>query len=121
MRKVQCSVALCMVLFSLLQAEEKPKLVVAISLDQFPYEYIAEYRKYFVKGGFNYLLDNGADFVNCLFLHAATKTGPGHAVILSGSYGNVNGIIENVWLDRSSPARSSSIPIATFPASATPR
>lgn len=33
------------------------------------------------------------------FLHSATETGPGHAVILSGSYGVVNGIIANQWYD----------------------
>lgn len=102
MKIAQRFILLSTLLFSMLQAEEEPKLVVAISLDQFPYEYIAKYRQHFAKGGFAYLLDNGADFVNCLYLHAATKTGPGHAVILSGSYGNVNGIIENSWLDRSS-------------------
>lgn len=81
---------------------QQPRLVVVISLDQFPYEYITKYRDYFTEGGFNYLLKSGANYVDCRYLHAATKTGPGHAVIMSGAYGNITGIIENVWFDGSS-------------------
>ncbi|MEE9225056.1 MAG: alkaline phosphatase family protein [Bacteroidota bacterium] len=78
-----------------LHAQHPAKLIVVISLDQLPYEYILKYRSYFTVGGFNYLLDNGANFIDCRYLHAATKTGHGHAVIMSGSYASVNRIVEN--------------------------
>ncbi len=90
-----------LLLSSAVFAQQPVKLVVVISLDQFPYEYISKYRTYFTHGGFNYLLNNGANFVDCRYLHAATNTGPGHAVIMSGSYGNANGIVDNLWFDRS--------------------
>jgi predicted AlkP superfamily pyrophosphatase or phosphodiesterase len=78
----------------------RPKLVVVISLDQFPYVYLTRFREYFGKGGFAYLLDRGANFSNATYKHALTSTGPGHAVISSGAYGNQNGIFANAWYDQ---------------------
>jgi predicted AlkP superfamily pyrophosphatase or phosphodiesterase len=82
----------------------QPKLVVVISLDQFRYDYIQRFRPHFGKGGFNYLLQNGANFTNAIYKHGTNTTGPGHAAMLSGSYGNVNGIIANDWFDRATNA-----------------
>lgn len=78
---------------------KQPKLVVVISLDQFRYDYLVRFREHFVKDGFNYLLNNGANFSNATFKHSLNMTGPGHAVLLTGSYGNQNGIISNDWYD----------------------
>jgi len=77
----------------------QPRLIVVITLDQFPYEYLARFQKHLGPSGFNYLLD-GAVFANATFKHANTSTGPGHAVILSGTYGRTNGIVSNNWYDR---------------------
>ncbi|MBX2990392.1 MAG: alkaline phosphatase family protein [Bacteroidetes bacterium] len=79
-----------------------PKLIVVISLDQFRYDYITRFGQHFGKGGFRYFLENGANFTNASFKHAINTTGPGHAALLSGTYGNVNGIIGNDWFDRDS-------------------
>jgi predicted AlkP superfamily pyrophosphatase or phosphodiesterase len=78
----------------------RPKLVVVISVDQFPYVYLTRFREHFGKAGFAYLLDHGANFSNATYKHAQTTTAPGHAVISSGAYGNQNGIIANAWYDR---------------------
>jgi predicted AlkP superfamily pyrophosphatase or phosphodiesterase len=78
----------------------KPRLVVVVTLDQFPYDYIARYEQFYGKGGFRYLLDGGAVFTNASYKHANTSTGPGHAVILSGTYARTNGISRNSWYDR---------------------
>ncbi len=75
----------------------QPKLIVVISLDQFRYDYISRFHQYFVPGGFNFLLKNGANFTNASYKHASTTTGPGHASMLSGTYANTNGIIANDW------------------------
>lgn len=80
-------------------SNEKPKLVVVISIDQLRYDYLERFAPYFSKRGFNLFLKDGANFSSANFLHSATETGPGHAVILSGSYGVVNGIIANQWYD----------------------
>jgi predicted AlkP superfamily pyrophosphatase or phosphodiesterase len=80
---------------------QQPSVVVVIVLDQFPYNYIERYQPYFsTDGGFNYLLQHGANFVNAQYTHAFTKTAPGHAAISTGAYGHVNGIMANNWYDR---------------------
>jgi predicted AlkP superfamily pyrophosphatase or phosphodiesterase len=60
------------------------------------------FRPYFVKGGFNRLLDGGAVFTDCRYDYATTMTGPGHATLLTGAYPYASGIIENNWYDRDS-------------------
>ncbi len=93
---------LMLIVFGLFRASfpaEKPHLVVVVSLDQFRYDYLPRFSPYFGNGGFNLFLKQGANFVNCHYLHSVNKTGPGHAVIMSGTYANTNGIITNNWFD----------------------
>lgn len=93
-------IALASLLAHSLAVASSPKLIVVISLDQFRHDYIARFRPFFGKGGMNYFLENGANFTNASFKHAINTTGPGHAAMLSGTYGNANGIIGNDWYDR---------------------
>lgn len=81
----------------------RPDLVVVISLDQFPVYYLDRFRPYFVEDGFNLLLNRGARFTECHYQHGITKTGPGHAVMLSGVHANLHGIIANEWLLKNWP------------------
>jgi hypothetical protein len=85
-----------------LSAAEKPvpRLAVVISVDQMRADYLVRFRPYFGEGGFKRLLEGGADYQNCHYQHAVTKTAPGHATILSGVNANVHGIVANDWLDR---------------------
>lgn len=84
-----------------------PKLVVVISIDQFRADYIRRLNDLFLPartstgvGGFNYLLANGAAYLDCRYDHFPTYTGPGHAAILTGTGPANNGIVGNVWFDR---------------------
>ncbi len=77
-----------------------PRLAVVISVDQMRADYLVRFRPYFAEGGFKRLLEGGADYQNCHYRHAVTKTAPGHATILSGVHANVHGIVANEWLDR---------------------
>jgi len=83
-------------------AGPRPKLVVVLVLDQFRAEYLTRYAPYFGEGGFKWLMRSGANLTNAHYSHATTYTGPGHALILSGSYGHVNGIIGNRWFNPAS-------------------
>lgn len=76
-----------------------PKLVVVIVIDQFRADYLKRFQSYFGKGGFNLFLRRGADLTEARYLHGITQTCPGHAVILTGSYAHVNGIVANSWYD----------------------
>jgi predicted AlkP superfamily pyrophosphatase or phosphodiesterase len=75
----------------------RPRLVVVISIDQFRADYLQRFRRYFSQNGFNLLLREGADFSEASYEHSVTQTCPGHAVILTGSYANRNGIVANAW------------------------
>jgi predicted AlkP superfamily pyrophosphatase or phosphodiesterase len=77
----------------------RPKLVVVIAVDQLRADYMERFRPYFGPGGFNLFLQRGANFAQARYEHSTTSTCPGHAVILTGSYGQVNGIIANDWYD----------------------
>jgi predicted AlkP superfamily pyrophosphatase or phosphodiesterase len=84
---------------ALAQTPARPRLVVVISIDQFRADYLQRFARYFGPGGFNLLLQRGANFTEAHYRHSNTQTCPGHAVILSGSYGDANGIIANTWYD----------------------
>src|SRR5438093_7157086 len=71
----------------------RPKLVVVIVIDQFRPDYLQRFRSHFGKGGFNLFLEQGANFDQARYRHGVTQTCPGHAVILTGTYADVNGII----------------------------
>ncbi len=77
----------------------RPRLVLVIAIDQFRPDYLQRFRRFFGPGGFNLLLSRGAHFTEAQYQHAVTWTCPGHAVILTGSHANVNGIIANTWFN----------------------
>ncbi|CAN5287592.1 alkaline phosphatase PhoY [soil metagenome] len=75
----------------------KPKLVVAISVDQFALSLFQTYRPTYV-GGLKRLAD-GLSFTGYQS-HAATETCPGHSTILTGDHPARTGIVANNWYDR---------------------
>ncbi|MCX7285907.1 MAG: alkaline phosphatase family protein [Novosphingobium sp.] len=76
-----------------------PRLIVAISIDQFSADIFAQYRQRFT-GGFA-RLTQGAVFPSGYQSHAATETCPGHSTILTGNRPAHTGIIANSWIDQS--------------------
>jgi len=77
----------------------RPKLIVIIVIDQFRGDYLERYRDQFGEGGFRLFLDHGADFSDCHYNYANTRTGPGHATLLTGAYSDGHGILANEWWD----------------------
>jgi len=76
-----------------------PKLVVIIVIDQFRGDYLERYRDQFGEGGFRLFLDHGANFTDCYYDYANTRTAAGHATLLTGAYSNGHGIAANEWWD----------------------
>ncbi len=76
---------------------EKPKLIVAIAVDQFSSDLFNEYRPYFSAGLKR--MTQGVVFPSGYQGHAATETCPGHSTILTGSRPSRTGIIANDWQD----------------------
>jgi predicted AlkP superfamily pyrophosphatase or phosphodiesterase len=75
----------------------QPRLIVAISVDQFSSQLFKLYRNDFA-GGFKRLAQ-GAVFATGYQAQAATETCPGHSTILTGSWPWRSGIIANNWFN----------------------
>ena len=78
-------------------AAPAPRLIVAISVDQFSADLFAEYRPLFTAGLRR--LQTGPVFPSGFQSHAATETCPGHSTILTGSHPARTGIIANDWYE----------------------
>jgi predicted AlkP superfamily pyrophosphatase or phosphodiesterase len=86
-----------------------PKLVVVIVIDQFRGDYLERYRDQFGDGGFRLFLDHGANFTDCNYDYANTRTAPGHATLFTGSYTSGHGIVANEWWDPQKKKRVTSV------------
>ena len=75
-----------------------PRLVLVLAIDQMRFDYLTRFDALY-KGGLRMLLDRGAVFTNANYRHAATETGPGHSVILTGRHPSHSGIVANDWYD----------------------
>src|SRR5271166_3675346 len=82
-------------------APKRPRLILAIVIDQFRYDYLQRFRQDYTSG-LKRMLDQGAVFTDAHYLHAATVTAAGHSTFLSGATPSVSGIIGNEWFDRAS-------------------
>jgi hypothetical protein len=91
---------------------KKPKLVVAIVVDQFRYDYLNKFRSSYT-GGFARMLDQGAVFTNAYYEHFPTVTAVGHSTILSGATPSISGIVGNEWYDRETGKQVTSVSDAT--------
>ena len=78
-----------------------PKLIVAISVDQFSLALFQKYRPTYT-GGMK-RLSEGLVFTG-YHSHAATETCPGHSVILTGDHPSRTAIVANNWYDRKTGA-----------------
>lgn len=83
------------------EASHKPKVVVAIIVDQFRYDYLLRFQSDY-NSGFARLLRDGAVFADAHYLQAATVTAVGHSTFMTGATPSVSGIIANEWYDRQS-------------------
>src|SRR6202044_1055525 len=86
-----------------------PKLVVVIVIDQFRGDYLERYRDQFGEGGFRLLLDHGANFTECNYDYANTRTAPGHATLFTGAIFNGHVAGGNEWWDRTRKRMETSV------------
>jgi predicted AlkP superfamily pyrophosphatase or phosphodiesterase len=93
------ALALCAAPAAAQQRQAPPKLIVAISVDQFAADLFQQYRQRF-DGGLR-RLSQGVVFPNGYQGHNATETCPGHSTILTGSRPSRTGVIANNWFNLS--------------------
>src|SRR5689334_5400965 len=84
----------------------RPRLVLVISIDQYRADYLRRFESLYLParaggkiGGFRWLMETGANYVDAHHTHVPTATGPGHASILTGSDPCLDGIVGNDWFD----------------------
>ncbi len=87
---------------------QQPKLVVAIVIDQFRYDYLTKFRSEYT-GGFKRFAERGAVFTNAHYEHVPTVTAVGHSTFLTGATPALSGIIGNEWWDRAAKKRVTSV------------
>ncbi len=80
-------------------AEDTPRLVLFLVIDQARYDYLERFRP-LLQGGLARLLEEGVDFTDAHHAHAMTATGPGHATLATGTHPAQHGVIGNSWIDR---------------------
>ncbi|GIZ10448.1 alkaline phosphatase PafA [Flavobacterium sp. UMI-01] len=83
-----------------LSAQQRPKLVVGIVVDQMKKEYLSRFYNDFSEDGFKRLLNNGFSFENMHYNYLPTYTAPGHASIYTGTTPNHHGIVGNDWFNK---------------------
>jgi predicted AlkP superfamily pyrophosphatase or phosphodiesterase len=101
-----------------IQDQRRPRLTVVISIDQFRADYLRRFSDLYLPprqkngrvGGFRYLMNQGAYFIDARYNHYPTFTGPGHAVILTGGHPYKTGIVGNDWFDKSLRSTVSCVP-----------
>ncbi|HEY7402392.1 MAG TPA: alkaline phosphatase family protein [Candidatus Angelobacter sp.] len=87
---------------------KKPKLVLAIVVDQFRYDYLLRFRADY-HSGLARLLSEGAVFADARYMHYPTVTAVGHSTVLTGATPSVSGIVGNAWFDREENAHVTSV------------
>lgn len=88
--------------------QASPKLVVAIVIDQFRYDYLTRFRSEYT-GGLKRMLEEGANFTNARYRHYQTVTAAGHSTFLSGATPAMSGIVGNEWWDRTTSRAVTSV------------
>ncbi|MGD0578969.1 MAG: alkaline phosphatase family protein [Bryobacteraceae bacterium] len=77
----------------------KPKLVLAVVIDQFRYDYLTRFRADY-HAGLARLLNEGAVYTEAHYIHFPTVTAVGHSTFLTGATPSLSGIVGNEWYDR---------------------
>jgi predicted AlkP superfamily pyrophosphatase or phosphodiesterase len=96
------SFILTLIPFKNFAQNEKPKLVLQITVDQLRGDFLTRYSDRLCADGFRYFMDNGTWYNNAHHPHSNTETIVGHATLATGAYPAQHGMVANVWLDRSS-------------------
>ena len=86
----------------------KPKLILAVMVDQFRLDYFYRFAAQY-NGGLARLASQGAFFTNAHYEHFPTVTAVGHSTFLSGATPSISGIVANDWYDRESGKQVTSV------------
>lgn len=92
--------SLLFLIFASAQAQNRPKLVIGIVVDQMRLDYLAQYEPLYGERGFKKLQAEGSAFYDCKFDYFPTYTAPGHTAVYTGAPPSISGIVANNWYER---------------------
>lgn len=78
----------------------RPRLAVLVVFDQLRGDYLERWHDLFGDGGFRRIEEEGTEFRHCHYPYADTRTGPGHASMVTGCSPNRHGVTSNDWYSR---------------------
>ncbi len=78
----------------------KPRLIVGIVVEGLNYELLNRYWDKFGDDGFKKIFRRGCYYNNARYEYLNVNSASGYAVLSTGAYPNVNGIIDFQWFDR---------------------
>ncbi len=81
-------------------AQEAPKLVVGIVIDQMRWDYLYRYNARYGNAGFKRLMNQGYNFENTYINYIPSYTAVGHSTIFNGSVPAISGIVGNNWWEK---------------------
>ena len=79
-------------------AQDRPKLVVGIVVDQMRWDYLYRFYDEYTNGGFRRLLNEGFTYEDCQINYIPSITAIGHTSIFTGSVPSIHGIAGNNFL-----------------------
>jgi predicted AlkP superfamily pyrophosphatase or phosphodiesterase len=99
-RALPLSILLLLIHVTVFAADkQKPKLVLAVVVDQFRYDYLTRFRADY-HGGIARMLERGAVYTDAHYLQFPTVTAIGHSTFMTGATPSVSGIVGNEWYER---------------------
>jgi len=96
-------------------ADEPPKLILQITVDQLRGDLPTRYYDRLGDGGFRYLWENGVVYRNAHHAHANTETIVGHATLATGAHPSAHGMVGNLWFDRETGFTTYNVEDAAYP------
>ena len=85
--------------------EQKPRLILQITVDQLRGDLPEKYMKHMTQGGFRYLKEKGTWYKSAYYQHSVTQTAVGHTTLATGAYPSEHGMISNAWYDRKTKSK----------------
>ena len=96
-------------------AQDAPKLILQITVDQLRGDLPTRYYDRLGEGGFRYLWEQGVVYRNAHHAHANTETIVGHATLATGAHPSVHGMVGNLWFDRETGFTTYNVEDAAYP------
>ena len=92
------AVAAAVLLTVTIDAQQAPRLLVIVVLDQFRSDYLTAFATHW-RHGFRTLLSEGAVFTRAEYPYANTDTCAGHFTIATGAFPRTHGMVADDWYD----------------------